>query len=202
MYASGYANLPSQVNSQNLHKSTVTSQHQGQVKAGNPLDMAQVSKGPILFKPNPNAAGQTQKTPARPAPAGKMAKSAARSSPRVPNGDAIDLPEINTDDEDSDSDDGHVAIAPWADSPALKSALMAQEVIDPMQIFGPPRPINMEEVFNKSKDRFPKFRVRTSSANWSGADKLTDEDVRKDLQAQAKMRMEGGWSYEIGRDVA
>lgn len=202
MYASGYANLPSQVNSQNLHKSTVTSQHQGQMKAGNPLDMAQVSKGPILFKPNPNAAGQTQKTPARPAPAGKMAKSAARSSPRVPNGDAIDLPEINTDDEDSDSDDGHVAIAPWADSPALKSALMAQEVIDPMQIFGPPRPINMEEVFNKSKDRFSKFRARTSSANWSGADRLTEEDVRKDLQAQAKMRMEGGWSYEIGRDVA
>ncbi|KAK1827628.1 inner centromere protein-related protein pic1 [Podospora conica] len=202
MYGNGYATLPSQANGQSLHKSTVTSQLHGQMKTGNPLDMAQVSKGPILFKPNPNAPGQTQKTPARPAPTGKMAKSAARSSPRVPNGDAIDLPEINTDDEDSDSDDGHVAIAPWADSPALKSALMAQEVIDPMQIFGPPRPINMEEVFKGSKDRFSKFRARTSSANWSGADKLTEEDVRKDLQAQAKMRMEGGWSYEIGRDVA
>ena len=202
MYGNGYATLPSQSNSQNLHKSTLTAQHHGHMKAGNPMDMAQVSKGPILFKPNPNAAGQTQKTPARPAPAGKMAKSAARSSPRVPNGDAIDLPEINTDDEDSDSDDEHVAIAPWADSPALKSALMAQEVIDPMQIFGPPRPLNMEEVFNKSKDRFHKFRARTSSANWSGADKLTEEDVRKDLQAQAKMRMEGGWSYEISREMA
>jgi len=202
MFGNGYTNAPSQSTSQNLLRAAVaTAQHNGQAKAANPLDMAQVSKGPIVFAPNPNAPGQAHKTPARTALPSKQPKSAAQS-PRFPNGDAIELPEINTEDEDSDEDDAHVAIAPWADSPALKGALMAQEMLDPMQIFGPPRPINMEEVFSKSKDRFQKFRARTSSANWSGSDRLTEEDIRKDLQARDKMRKEGGWSYELSREMA
>jgi hypothetical protein len=164
--------------------------------------MAQLSKGPIVFAPNPNAPGQAHKTPARTALTSKQQPKSAKSSPRFPNGDAIELPEINTDDEDSDEDDSHIAIAPWADSPALKPALMAQEMMDPMQIFGPPRPINMEEVFSKSKDRFHKFRARTSSANWSGSDRLTEEDIRKDLRAREKLRKEGGWSYELSREMA
>lgn len=202
MFGNGYASASSQGTNPNLLKAAVAGQHNSQLKAGNPLDMAQVSKGPIVFAPNPNAPGQSHKTPARTAPVNKHLKSAAKSSPRFPNGDNIELPDINTDDEDSEDDDSNIAIAPWADSPALKAALAAQELVDPMQIFGPPRPINMEEVFNKSKDRFHKFRARTSSANWSGADRLTEEDVRKDLQAREKMRKEGGWSYELSREVA
>ncbi|OAA68444.1 inner centromere ark-binding region protein [Niveomyces insectorum RCEF 264] len=127
-------------------------------------------------------------------------KSAAKSSPRFPNGDGIELPEIQTDDEDSE-DDGHVNVAPWADSPDLRRALMRQETVDPFQVFGPPGPLNMEEVFNKSKDRWHKFRARTSSANWSGADRLTEEDIRKDLAARDKIRREGGWSYDFDRDM-
>ena len=203
MFSNGYTNAPSQSASQNLLRAAVaTAQHNGHVKAANPLDMAQVSKGPIVFAPNPNAPGQAHKTPARTALTSKQQPKSAKSSPRFPNGDAIELPEINTDDEDSDEDDSHIAIAPWADSPALKPALMAQEMMDPMQIFGPPRAINMEEVFSKSKDRFHKFRARTSSANWSGSDRLTEEDIRKDLRAREKLRKEGGWSYELGREMA
>ena len=103
------------------------------------------------------------------------------------------------DDEDSD-DDGHIGVAPWADSPALRKALMQQETMDPMQVFGAPGPLNMEEVFSKSKDRWHKFRARTSSANWSGADRLTEDDIRKDLAARDKIRREGGWSYDLSKD--
>ncbi|KAL2022586.1 hypothetical protein VTK56DRAFT_4930 [Thermocarpiscus australiensis] len=215
MFANGYTNAPPAGASRDLFKATVTAQHNSQAKAAHPLDMAQLSKGQIPFAQNPNPAGQSHKTPARPAGAAaagagsKSAKSsaaaAARSSPRFQqNGDAIDLPEIQTDD-DSDEDDGqqqHGAVAAWADSPALKAALLAQERVDPMQVFGPPAPLNMEEVFSKTKDRWHKFRARTSSANWSGADRLTEEDVRRDLAARERMRREGGWSYELSREVS
>ncbi|KAK4240380.1 hypothetical protein C8A03DRAFT_13304 [Achaetomium macrosporum] len=173
-------------------------------KAAHALGMAQFSKGAIPFAPNPSHAGPAHhKTPARPAAGAvpKSAKSVARSSPRFQNGESIELPDIQTDD-DSDDDDGHVAVAAWADSPALKAALLAQERVDPMQVFGPPAPLNMEEVFNKTKDRWHKFRARTSSANWSGTDRLTEDDIRKDMAARDKMRREGGWSYELSRDVS
>ncbi|KAK0714809.1 hypothetical protein B0H67DRAFT_222596 [Lasiosphaeris hirsuta] len=192
MFPNGYQSA-----SRDLYKATVTGQLNSQNK-GNPLDLAQVSNGKILFTPMPGNA--PSKTPVRNAPYSKKPP-ASKASPRFPNGDAIELPEIQTDDEDEDEDD-HIAVAAWADSPALKSALLAQERVDPMQIFGPPAPLNMEEVFAKSKDRFHKFRARTSSANWSGTDRLTEEDIRKDLQARDKMRREGGWSYDLGRDMA
>ncbi|KAI0171892.1 hypothetical protein GGR52DRAFT_548194 [Hypoxylon sp. FL1284] len=205
MFPSGYAKA-SLNGSRDLFKTTVTSQHNGQVKTAHPLDMAQVSKAPIPFAPNPNPAGPSYKTPARPqgvTAAKSAAKSAARSSPRFQNGESIELPEINTDDEDDDSDDGgNNIIASWADSPNLRQALVEQEGQDPFQVFGAPGPLNMEEVFAKSKDRFHKFRARTSSANWSGADRLTEDDIRKDLAARDKMRRDGGWSYEMGRDMA
>jgi hypothetical protein len=205
MFSNGYANVPQQSASRDLFKAAVTAQHHNNQanKAGHPLDMAQLSKGAIPFAPNPNPAGpSSHKTPARgpAANAKSAAKSATRSSPRFQNGDAIELPEIQTDDE-SDEDDGHIGVAAWADSPALKAALVRQETMDPMQIFGPSAPLNMEEVFSKSKDRWSKFRARTSSANWSGSDRLTEEEVRKDLQARDKMRREGGWSYELSREM-
>ncbi|KAI1461392.1 hypothetical protein F4805DRAFT_413942 [Annulohypoxylon moriforme] len=204
VFQSGYTNA-SLNGSRDLFKATVTSQHNSHMKTAHPLDMAQLSKGPIPFAPNPNAAGSSFKTPARPqgvAGAKSAAKSATRSSPRFQNGESIELPEINTDDED-DSDDGGGGdmIASWADSPNLRQALVEQEGVDPFQVFGAPGPLNMEEVFAKSKDRFHKFRARTSSANWSGSDRLTEEDIRKDLAARDKIRRDGGWSYEMSRDM-
>ena len=201
-YGNAYSNAPPPAASasRELFKATVTAQHNSHNKAGHPLDMAQLSKGAIPFTQNPN---QAHKTPARPVggaiPKSSAAKSAARS-PRFQNGELIELPDIQTDDE-SDEDDGHMLVAPWAASPALKAALLAQERVDPMQVFGLPGPINMEEVFSKNKERFHKFRARTSSANWSGADRLTEEDVRKDNAARDKMMREGGWTYDLGRDA-
>ncbi|RSL68559.1 hypothetical protein CEP53_002515 [Fusarium sp. AF-6] len=198
---SGYV---SQNTVQTLFKTGVA-QHPGQAKGGNPLDMAQIHKGAIPFAPNPNPAGPSYKTPARLGGvngAKSAAKSAQRSSPRFQNGEAVELPEIQTDDEDEDDDDGPaLTVAAWADSPDLRRALMRQEVMDPSHIFGLTAPVNMEEVFNGSKERFHKFRARTSSANWSGTDRLTEDDIRKDLAARDKLRREGGWSYELSRDM-
>ncbi|ATY59236.1 inner centromere [Cordyceps militaris] len=200
LFQNGYSNAPP-AGAHDLFKASVTS-HQLQGKAARPVDMAQISKGNIPFAPN--AAGPAFKTPARPGPylaAKSAAKSVPRSSPQFQNGEAIDLPEIQTDDEDEEDDAGMSNIAGWAASPDLRAALMRQETMDPSQIFGPPAALNMEEVFSKSKDRWPKFRARTSSANWSGPDGLTEDDIRKDMAAREKLRREGGWSYEMSKDV-
>ncbi|KAH6632769.1 hypothetical protein F5144DRAFT_593464 [Chaetomium tenue] len=201
MYSNGYPHAPPPSATKDLFKATVTAQHNSHAKATHPLDMAQVSKSAIPFAQNPNS--HHHKTPGRPVGGAipKSAKSVARSSPRAPNGEAIELPDIQTDD-DSDEDDAHGPIADWANSPALHKALIRQEQMDPMKVFGAPGPLNMEEVFSRNKDRFHKFRARTSSANWSGTDRLTEEEVRKDALARDKMRREGGWSYELGRDLS
>lgn len=205
MFPAGYTNAPQQSVTRDLFRATVTSQHNSHIKAAHPLDMAQVSKGAIPFAPSGHAAASSSKTPARPvgiANAKSAAKSATRSSPRFQNGESIELPEINTDDEDDDEDDdGKGMVADWADSPNLRRALVEQENKNPFEVFGAPAPLNMEEVFARNKDRFPKFRARTSSANWSGPDGLTEEDIRKDLAAREKMRREGGWSYDMGREM-
>ncbi|KAG5981116.1 hypothetical protein E4U55_003304 [Claviceps digitariae] len=203
VFQNAYANAPPS-GAPNLFKATLSSQHVSQMKAAHPLELAQISKGAIPFQPTPNAAGPAYKTPARSGPATgakSAAKSGTRSSPRFQNGEAIELPEIQTDDDSEDDESHGVIVAPWADSPDLRKALVRQETMDPSQIFGPPAPLNMEEVFNKSKDRFHKFRARTSSANWSGADRLTEEDIRKDLIARDKLRRDGGWSYEMSKDM-
>ncbi|KAK8052006.1 inner centromere protein [Apiospora rasikravindrae] len=175
----------------------------GYATTAHPLDMAQVSKGAIPFAPNP-AGPSTHKTPARPMGvmgAKSVAKSATRSSPRFQNGDEIELQEIDTDEDDSDNEDRKEMFASWTDSPALREALAGQEKVDPMTIFGAPAPLNMEAVFSKSKDRFHKFRARTSSANWSGPDGLTEEEIRKDLAAREKLRRDGAWSYDMGKEL-
>ncbi|ROT40713.1 hypothetical protein SODALDRAFT_291070 [Sodiomyces alkalinus F11] len=206
-FGSGYSTIPSQSSSRDLFKATVTAQHHSAIKATPPVDMSQFSKGAIPFAPNPNGGGgggPAHKTPARTAgmPPGKSTgKTGTRSSPRFQNGESIELPEIQTDDEDEDEDDAPLGAAAWADSPDLRRALMQQETVDPALIFGPPAPLNMEEVFSKSKDRWHKFRARTSSANWSGPDRLTEEEVQRDLAARDKLRKEGGWSYEMSKDL-
>ncbi|KAL2275678.1 hypothetical protein FJTKL_01644 [Diaporthe vaccinii] len=199
---SGYAPAP-QGATRDIFKAPVAPQQHN--KSGHPLDMAQVSKGPIPFAASHHAAGPSHKTPARPKSV-VATKSAAkpRSSPRFQNGDNIELPEIQTDDDDDEEEDEGakaLGVASWADTPALRRELMRQETVDPLQVFGPPAPLNMEEVFSKSKDRWHKFRARTSSANWSGADRLTEDEIRKDLAARDRMRREGGWTYELSKDM-
>lgn len=175
-----------------------------QSKPMHPLDMAQVSKAPIPFASSSNQGNSQYKTPARPgAPhhGGKSGKS-ARSSPRYQNGEFIDLPEISTDEEDDDDDDEPAKSkdkfppVSWAESPILRGLLVGQEGVDPATVFGPPAPLIMEDMFSKNKERHAGFRKRTSSANWSGQDRLTNEDIQKDLEARDRIRRQGGWTHD------
>lgn len=199
-FQNGYAAAPHSA-TRDLFKAAVTAQHNSHIKAAHPLDMAQISKGPIPFAPTSNAAGSSHKTPARPGQLASAKSTVKRSSPRFQTGESIELPEIQTDDDDDDDEAQSMNVAAWADSPDLRRALMRQETMDPSQIFGPPAPLIMEEVFNKSKDKWHKFRQRTSSANWSGLDRLTEDDIRKDMAARDKLRRDGGWSYEMSKDM-
>jgi hypothetical protein len=170
------------------------------------MDMAQVTSGAIPFAPHgKSAAGHPTKTPVRTTALNGMkasaAKSAAKSSPKFQNGEDIELAEIQTDDEDDEDDDHRGMIADWANSPNLRRILIEQEPVDPSQIFGIAQPLDMEKVFNKSKEKFSKFRARTSSANWAGADRLTEEDIRKDMAAREELRRKGTWTYEMSKNL-
>lgn len=203
LFSNGYAQAPpaSHVGA-SLHKATL--QHLHQSKPSHPMDMAQTSKAAISFATSSiqPSAGSSYKTPARPAGTNagnkSTAKSQARSSPRYQNGEDINLPEIHTDSEDEDDQGGDdFAVPDWADSPALRDQLAAQDSIDPAEVFGPMPELKMEEIF-KNKDRWNRFRARTSSANWSGSDRLTEEEIRKDLEGRERLRQEGGWTYGLG----
>jgi len=186
-----------------LLKSTTNNQfqlyHQQQQmlssKPVQPMDMAKGVTGKIPFAEAPNPPHPSYRTPL---PSKQPAVAAAKSSPNYPNGDAIDLPEIATDSEDEDSDDGANTLAPpdWANSPQLREILEHQQCVDPEQIFGPMVPPQMEKMFT-NKDRHHRFRSRTSSANWNGQDRLTEEEIRTDVAAREKMRREGGWTYGL-----
>ncbi|KAH9178705.1 hypothetical protein EDB89DRAFT_1928084 [Lactarius sanguifluus] len=90
----------------------------------------------------------------------------------------IELPEPNS--EYSDSEDESRARkfdAPvWTQSPELRAALESQSRVNPDDIFGPVRPLRMEDIF---RNRTSRFRARTSSANWSGPDGLKQEEERE-----------------------
>lgn len=206
LFPNGYANAPQPSHTApSLHKTTLNAQPMHRAKPAHPMDMVQNSKAVINFAPNPTqAAGSSHKTPARPAVTAangvkSSGKPAVKSSPRYQNGDSIDLPEIPTDSEDEDSDDeaaNGFPIPNWANSPALNQGLLIQEGVDPVSVFGLPGEIKLEEVF-KNVERHPRFRARTSSANWSGSDRLTEEEVKRDLEARDRLRREGGWSYGL-----
>lgn len=57
----------------------------------------------------------------------------------------------------------------------LAQALQSQSRLNPDDIFGPVKPLRMEEIFKKNTSR---FRARTSSANWAGTDELTKEEEK------------------------
>jgi hypothetical protein len=92
--------------------------------------------------------------------------------------ESIELPDINSEYSDSEDEDRQRTFDPpdWAQSPELMQALQQQSTINPDDIFGAIRPLRMEEIF---KTRTSRFRARTSSANWIGADRLTAEEERE-----------------------
>ncbi|KAH3678518.1 hypothetical protein WICMUC_001535 [Wickerhamomyces mucosus] len=82
------------------------------------------------------------------------------------------LPEIFSESEDDE--EGSV-LKDWANSPELKNALLSQQRIDPDKVFGPIAPLQMDEIFSQS--RASKFRNRGSSAQWTGTDALTMQEI-------------------------
>lgn len=186
---------PAATHAPSIFKATVTAQHhlQHSKVVGHPNDMAKFSSAKIPFAeaPNPPAGPSTSnaptKTPLR-APG-----AAAKSSPHYPPGENIALPEIATDSEDEGSETEFSAPS-WVNSPALRELLAQQQLVDPEHVFGPIAPLQMEEVF-KNKDRHKRFRDRTSSANWSGADRLTEEERRRDREGRERLMREGGWTF-------
>ncbi len=66
--------------------------------------------------------------------------------------------------------------------------------MDADAVFGPVASPRMEEMF---RERHHRFRSRTSSANWAGADRLTDEEIRRDVEARQRLRREGGWTFGL-----
>ncbi|KAK6525530.1 hypothetical protein TWF281_010592 [Arthrobotrys megalospora] len=125
---------------------------------------------------------------------GRKLSTVPRESPVYPNPESIELPEIHTDSEDDD-DDKSFHVPKWADSPELRQALQDQLGIDPETIFGPIAPLSMEDIFRGRSDR-AKFRARTSSANWSGADRLTTAEIEADRVERQRILDNGGWTYQ------
>ena len=104
-------------------------------------------------------------------------EAATRAEPVIPS-ENIELPEINSEYSDSEDEDRVRTFDPpeWAQSPELRQALEMQSTMNPDDIFGAVRPLKMEELF---KSRTSRFRARTSSANWTGTDRLTMQEERE-----------------------
>lgn len=181
-------------------KTAVTTQHNLQhPKTPHMNDLAKFSNAKITFAEqshpvHPGSQAQLSQQHQRIQPTTKTPGTAFKSSPQYPNGDAIDLPEIATDSEDS-GDDNDFVPPDWANSPELRELLRRQQLVDPLQVFGPIAPLMMEEVFKGNKERQARFRARTSSANWNGPDRLTEEERRRDREAREKLETEGAWTY-------
>ncbi|EKM52840.1 uncharacterized protein PHACADRAFT_261493 [Phanerochaete carnosa HHB-10118-sp] len=91
--------------------------------------------------------------------------------------ESIELPDINSEYSDSEDESRPRFDAPeWAQSPELRQQLEQQSRMNPDDIFGRIGPLRMEEIFRTRQSR---FRARTSSANWAGADQLTAEEERE-----------------------
>ncbi|KAL9097987.1 MAG: hypothetical protein Q9163_006255 [Psora crenata] len=112
------------------------------------------------------------------------------------------MDEIPTDSEDSESSPDTAqkrqratSLPEWVQSPVLRELLEQQEDhLDADAVFGPVASPHIEEMF---RERHHRFRARTSSANWTGQDRLTEEEIRRDVAARARMRREGGWTIDL-----
>ncbi|KZT01027.1 uncharacterized protein LAESUDRAFT_496370 [Laetiporus sulphureus 93-53] len=91
--------------------------------------------------------------------------------------ESIELPDINSEYSDSEDEDRPRSFErpEWAQSPELRQALQQQSTMNPDDIFGAIEPLRMEDIFRTRQSR---FRARTSSANWTGTDQLTQEEER------------------------
>ncbi|PGH23616.1 hypothetical protein AJ80_02397 [Polytolypa hystricis UAMH7299] len=158
-------------------------------RAANPLEMAKYANGKIPFAEPSNQPHAAHKTPTQ------GSHKNLKSSPAYPNGEHIKLPEIPTDSEDDDSDAEPCHVPEWAKEENLVNLLIEQEGKDGEQVFGPSAPLHMEEIFKDNKDRLRRFRDRTSSANWSGPDGLTQDEVKWDLQERERLKKNGGWTF-------
>ncbi|KAI9444794.1 hypothetical protein H4582DRAFT_1844859 [Lactarius indigo] len=140
---------------------------------------ALIEKPAVKATPAPASAKGKGKAPAgsEDAPSKKAAHKRPDAEPPVTS-EMIELPEPNS--EYSDSEDENRARkfdAPvWTQSPELRAALESQSRVNPDDIFGPVRPLRMEDIF---RNRTSRFRARTSSANWSGPDGLKQEEERE-----------------------
>ncbi|KAA8906680.1 hypothetical protein TRICI_005103 [Trichomonascus ciferrii] len=141
------------------------------------------SNDKIRFAPNPSAS--TSQQPQRTIPTPQAKANIFRQMPTVSTQQAqsystpkpqesMELPEIMSESEDDD--DGNV-LKDWASTPELRNMLMNQQKVDPDAIFGPIPPLHMEEVFKNS--RLSRFRPRSSSANWTGQDKLSQQEIER-----------------------
>jgi hypothetical protein len=149
------------------------------------MEMAKFATAKIPFADNPNTT--SHKTPAR----------SAKSSPRFQNGEEVELPEVPTDSEDEEEGSGSsFAIPGWVNSPYMRTALMDQELVDPEEVFGPVGPLHMEEIF-RDNARQHRLKHRSSSANWSGQDALTQEDIQSYMEERERLIANGGWTYKM-----
>lgn len=93
------------------------------------------------------------------------------------NTDSIELPDIASEYSDSEDEDrpSNQNLPRWAESPNLRAQLQMQSTINPDEVFGMMRPLSMDDIFGigATNPNRHKFRARTSSANWTGTDKLT-----------------------------
>lgn len=155
--------------------------------------MNKFATGKIPFAEPNSAAPPAAHKAAAPAP--QRAPAPAKASPKYPSGDNIHLPEIATDSEDEDDSDSEMFPVPqWAQSKELENLLRQQDGMEVDSIFGPIAPFSLEETFKADK-KIKKYRDRTSSANWSGPDGLTQEEIRKDVADRQRLRLNGGWSF-------
>ena len=153
----------------------------------------------IPFAENPNPPHHQHAQPYK-TPLPSRVAQPPKNSPQYTNGENIHLAEIPTDSEDSESSPDtaqkrtkSASLPEWAQSPALRDLLEHQEEhLDADAVFGPVPSPRIEEIF---RERHHRFRSRTSSANWAGQDRLTDEEIRRDAEARARMRRDGGWTF-------
>ncbi|MCJ1473663.1 hypothetical protein MMC13_002314 [Lambiella insularis] len=168
--------------------------HSQAPRSAHPMDKYTTGKIPFAEAPNPPP--PSHKTPL---PSKHVMTGIPKSSPLYPNGDNIHLEDIATDSDEEDSEDEREKkrnLPDWVLTPNLDERLRDQERLNPDVLFGPVAPLVMEDIF-KDKSRHHRFRSRTSSANWLGQDRLTEDEVRADNAARDRLRREGGWTFGL-----
>ncbi|KAJ6604640.1 hypothetical protein DFH09DRAFT_1443568 [Mycena vulgaris] len=150
-------------------------------EGGPPKSSTFQGKGKLLTKnmvPDDDISQPSQILQTQMSARAKAQLQAANLAPPTIASESIELPDINSEYSDSDDEDRPRTFDPpsWAQSPDLRQALEIQSTINPDDIFGAVRPLKMDELF---RNRTGRFRARTSSANWTGTDRLTAEEERE-----------------------